>query len=185
MSSAPDITFRSAVAPFNILSGLPYVQTAPSGAVLPVLQGEFSDKMLFRIYNNFALNSGVASATNIKVTVYDGAGAGSHTCAILPVSHSWVCMVEYGYGENSVTSPDRFTSFVGSDLAIGGSSPCGSNYYVPEFGSDGSSIPQIRAFSSGNGMGYIEFQTYIRAENSGVPNQDYNFAVSMSYDWTP
>lgn len=185
MASQPDITFRDATSPYSLLSSLSYIQTAPSGDVLPVLSGQNSDRLFFRIYNNFALASGVASAVNVRLTVYDGIGSGSHTCSVLPVSQSWFRIQEYGYGENSVTSPDYFTAYLGSDTAIGGNNPCGGDTYTPEVGSDSLTFePKIRAYSNGNGMGYIEFSSYVSVPNSSiVQNQTYTFAVSISYEW--
>ncbi len=185
MASQPVLTFRNVTTPFSTISTLNYVQSAAGGNNLPVLQGQNSDPILFRIYNNFALSAGIASAINISITTYDGALVGSHTCALLAVSQSWIHIQEYGYGENSVTSNDYFTYYLGSDTAIGGSGPCGSDTYVPEAGSDGSSSAYIRAYSNTNGMGYIEFQTYAALPVSGVQNTTYNFAVSCYYEWVP
>lgn len=185
MASQPVLTIRDVLTPFGAISSLNYVQSAPGGNNLPILQGQNSNPVLFRIYNNFALSAGIATALNVHLTVYDGSGAGSHTCAFLPVSQAWIHVQEQGYGENSVTSPDRKTYYLGSDTAIGGSAPCGSSLYTPEKGSDGSATPQIRAYSSGNGMGYIEFQSTANLPISGVLNASYTFSVSMSYEWFP
>lgn len=184
MSTQPVLTLRDIVTPFNTVS-LNYVQSAAGGNNLPVLQGQNSNPILFRVYNNFALSAGIASAVNVSITTYDGSGSGSHTCALLPVSQSWVRIQEYGYGENSVASPDQFTSYLGSDTAIGGNTPCGTNTYTPEIGSDGSTTQnQIRAFSTGSGTGYIEFSTYAQIPDSSiVQNQLYNFAISVNYEW--
>ena len=183
LSSAPVLTFQNILTPFSVISSLNYVQSAPGGNNLPVLQGQTSNPILFRIYNNFALAAGIATAINIYLTVYDGVGVGSHTCAFLPVSQSWIHAQEYGYGENSVTSPDGLTTYLGTDTAIGGSGPCGSNQYAPEKGSDGSANAQIRAYSSGNGQGFIEFQTKAVLPTTGVLNTSYNFSISLYYEW--
>jgi hypothetical protein len=166
--------------------GQTYKQVTPGGSSVPVIAGENTVAIRFRIYNNFGLAAGIAPAENIALTVYDGAGSGSHTCAVLPVSQSWVHAQMYGFGENSVTSPDAFTYFLGENTAIGGSAPCGGNSYIPEEGSDGvSGSAKIRAYSNGNGMGYIEFSTYVSAPDAGVASAEYGFAFSLSYEWTP
>ena len=185
MSTQPVLTLRDIKSPFNVIS-INYVQSAAGGNNLPVLQGQVSDPVLFRIYNNFALAAGIASAVNVTLTIFDGAGAGSHTCALLPVSQSWVHIQEYGYGENSVPSPDLFTAYLGTDTAIGGNNPCGSDIYIPEVGSNGGTPfeHKIRAWNNGNGVGFIEFQSYAQVPNqSGIQNQTYNFAISIMYEW--
>jgi len=184
--NAPVLTFRQPTSPWSQLSTVSFAQSAPDGSTLPVLQGETSDKVKFRVYNNFALASNIASALNITLTTYDGVGAGSNTCATSPVSQSWVSIHMRGFGENSSTSPDLFTYFLGSTVAIGGSNPCGCNTYAPEFSSDGTigqvNSPYIRAYSSGNGMGYIEFETYLILPNT-VGATSYNFAINLAYEW--
>lgn len=186
MSTAPVLTLRNVTTPFSTISTISYVQSATGGNNLPVLQGQTSDTTLFRIYNNFALTAGIASAINIYLTVYDGATAGSHTCAVLPVSQSWIHILEHGFGENSVTSNDFLTNYYGTETSIGGNGPCGSDKYVPEYGSDGTTNARIRAYSNTNGMGYIEFQSRVAVPNtSSVQNASYNFAISLSYEWSP
>lgn len=183
MASQPIITFQNVTTPFSTISQLNYVQSAAGGNNLPVLQGQNSNKILFRIYNNFALATGIANAINVFLTTFDGSGVGSHTCMVSCVSQSWTHIQEYGYGENSVTSPDRLTAYLGADTAIGGNSPCGSDIYLPEYGSDGNNPSQIRAYSSGNGTGFIEFSTYESVPNTGILNTTYNFSISMFYEW--
>src|SRR5579872_7240488 len=178
MASQPVLTIQNVSSPFSSIPTLSYVQSAAGGNNLPVLQGQTSNPILFRLYNNFALAAGIASAQDIHITVYDGSLAGSHTCAFLPVSQSWVHIQEYGYGENSVTNPDQFTMYVGNDTAIGGNAPCGGNIYTPEYGSDGTTSPRIRAWSNTNGVGYIEFQTLAKLPTTGVINTSYTFSIS-------
>lgn len=122
-------------------------------------------------------------AQDIHITVFDGSGVGSHTCAFLPVSQSWVHLQEYGYGENSITSPDFFTYYLGTETPIGGNAPCGVNVYTPEYGSDGTTSPRIRAYSNQNGAGFIEFQTVAKLPTVGVLNTSYTFSISVSYEW--
>jgi hypothetical protein len=187
MTIAPIITYQTATNPSVPLGTIAYVQSSPGGDYLPVLQGETSNAVLFRIYNNFALTAGVASALNISLTIFDGVGVASHTCAMSAVAQSWIRMRMNGYGENSTTSPDRFTQYIGTDTAIGGTSPCGSNSYAPEKGSDGvaaviSNKAKIRAYNNTNGMGYIEFSTTALIPQTASSGAN-TFAISMSYEY--
>ena len=169
----------------NLISSLSYIQSAPDGYALPVDSGETSNPVYFRIYNNYALASGIANAYDVRVTTYDGVGPASRTCAVTPVSQSWVQVQMYGYGENSVDTPDRFTYFLGNLTAIGGNNPCGGNYYSPEAGSNGVASPAtIRAYSTNAGMGFIEIMSNGQVPTSGVTNTAYLFAVSVSFEWT-
>lgn len=173
----PDITVRQQTSPYSVLASIDYIQTAPSGETLPVLQGRDSDLLYFRIYNNFALNTGVADAVNVFLTTYDGAGVGSHTALQSITSQTWIHMLENGYGA-SVTTPGVFTSFIGSDTAIGG------NYsYSPEKASDGTGSSKIRAGSDNNGVGFIEFKSYARLPQE-VGQGLITFVVSINYEWT-
>lgn len=183
MATAPQLTFQDTLG--NVLSSISYIQTSPTGDTLPVNQGYNSNANLFRIYNNYALTAGIASALNVTLTTYDGIGAGSKTCMVTPVSQSWVHMQMYGYGENSTASTVPFTYYLGADTPIGGNTPCGTNIYSPERGSDGViGSDQIRAYSTGNGLGYIEFSTYTSLPYSGVVNASYVFAIVCQYDWS-
>lgn len=173
----PDITFRQSATPSTTIGLVTYQQTGPGGAVLPVLQGQDSDHQFFRVYNNWALNTGIADAINVFITTYDGAGSGSHTYSKALVSQTWIHMLENGYGANSVT-PGVFTSFVGSDTAIGG-----LFVYNPEKGSDGNALSRIRAGSNNNGVGFIEFQTYARVPSTAT-NNTTTFVISCGYEWT-
>lgn len=177
MATAPDLTFRGMSAPYTLLSALSYVQVKDSAIELPVLENEVSDAIALRIYNNWALNSSIASATNVQITVYDGVGAGSHTQSQLPASQSWLRVRQAGFGE-SIGTPGLFTSFIGSDTAIGGTSK-----YKLQLGSDGSVAPTIRAGAAQNGVGFAQVTTYLQLPASVPPGQ-YNFSISVSYDWT-
>lgn len=180
--NAPTVTFRDTSG--NLLTSVSYIQSALGQAVLPVLQGETSDSIYFRIYNNYGLLSNISQIYNIAITTYDGLGSGSKTCAISPVSQSWIHVQMYGYGENSTTTPDRFTYFLGTETAIGGNAPCGSNSYTPEAGSNGAgNAGIIRPFSTNNGMGYIEFVSNAQLPQSGVATTSYAFAIETVYDW--
>lgn len=177
MSTAPDITFRQDVSPYAPYPLITYSQTTPGGSGLPVLQGTDSDPLFFRIYNNFALNSGIANALNVFVTTYDGISTGSHTTFKAVVSQHWIHVLENGYGENSST-PGLYTMFVGSDTAIGG-----AFQYTLDKGSDGSSASIIRAYSTGSGCGFVELKSYARVPAS-ANNGTTTFAISCGYEWT-
>lgn len=179
MATAPDVTFQSRSAPYPNLASLNYAQSSIGGGNLPVLGGENSNTIYFRIYNNWARAAGVASMDNVKLTVFDDADPSSHTAAKSPVSQSWVRVYESGYGENSIT-PGLITAWVGDDTAIGRS---GIDSYAPEFGSDGSSTAHIRAGTDTNGVGFIEFATYMETPDQ-IGFFSWTFAVSIVYDWT-
>ena len=166
------------MSPNAILSALSYVQSTLGGNNLPVLQGENSNVVIFRIYNNFARSVGIASAVNVRITTFDGPGIGSHLTTKSIVNQWWIRVYENGYGENS-TPPGQYSRYIGNDTAVGGT----ANEYVPEFGSAGTSTPQIRAGSDTNGVGFIEIASYGELpDQTGMVNN--TFAVSVLYDWT-
>lgn len=174
-------SFQSNVAPYAMISAINYSQSALGGNNLPVAGGELSNLVYFRIYNNFNLAKSVATLYNISLTVFDGIGANSHTATQSPVSQSWVRIYETGFGENSLP-PGLYTQFLGQDTAIGRS---GVDNYIPEFSSDGTEVSgssYIRAGVNGNGVGFIEFATYVEMPDQ-VGFADYNFAISVIYDY--
>ena len=179
MSTAPVISIRSNQTPYAGLSGLAYVQSTLGGGNLPVLQGEVSNTLIFRVYNNFAKAAGIASAVNVRITTFDGVGVGSHLATKSVVNQEWIRVYENGYGENSV-APGQYTRYIGNDTPIGGA----GNEYVPEFGSDGTTNPRIRAGTDTNGVGFIEIASYAEMPDS-VGMATNTFAVSIIYDWTP
>lgn len=181
MLNAPTITFRSGSAPYNVISSLQYIQSALQGVALPVLGGENSNLVLFRIYNNWNMGGSVSSMDNVSLTVFDGADPSSHTATKSPVSQSWVRVYESGFGESKGT-PAIYTRYIGTDTAIGRS---GVDSYAPELGSDGTSNPRIRAGTDGNGVGFIEFYTYteLPEEELQVGFANYTMALSIVYDW--
>lgn len=179
MASAPDISFRSAASPYSLLTTISFVQSTLGTDNLPVLQSYNSLPVKIRIFNNWALNSSIATAMNVRITTYDGLGAGSHTAAQLPASQMWIRLYESGFGEQAVL-PGLFTALSGSDTAVGGT----SNLYYAQVGSDGSLTPQIRAGSTGAGLGFIEITTYAQIP-AAAPSGDYTFALTMTYEWTP
>jgi len=177
---APDITFRDATNPASVVSLLQYVQSTLGSDFLPILQGEQSSVVKFRIYNNYAGNVNIASAFNVNITVYDGSGAGSRTALKSPVFQSWLRVYETGFGENS-TPPGLYTAWAGSDTAIG-SGPAGLNLYYPEVGSDGLLSNQVRAGSGYSQVGFIELASYLQLPPS-VASASWNFSLSVSYEW--
>lgn len=160
-------------------SSLSFIQSKLGSGALPVLQGEESNPILFRIYNNFAANSGISDALNVAVTTYDGASTGSHTAFKPPVSQSWVHILENGFGENSTPIADLYTRYKGIDTPVGGA----GNLYRAQKGSDGAyGQSRIRA-SGGAGVGYIEYKTYATPKEDAV-GAIYSFVIAVSYEWT-
>lgn len=179
MSTAPIVEYRSASSPYAVIAALVYAQSALGGNNLPVLGGENSNLVFFRIYNNYSLTPSTATMDNVYITVFDDADANSHTALKSPVSQSWVRIYETGFGE-SVGVPGIYTQYSDDDTAIGRS---GIDRYVPFFGSDGSTNARIRAGTNGNGVGFIEFATYLQVPD-GAGFANYTMAVSIIYDWT-
>ena len=176
MATAPLLTFRDPANPANILSSISFAQSTLGTDFLPVVQGESSVPVKVRVYNNYILSTGIASAFNVNVTVYDGIGAGSHTAAQSVAAQSWIRVFESGFGENSTTM-NRYTAWQGSDTAIGG-----SNAYFAEVGSDGLFSDQIRAGTNQNGIGFIEFELYAQVPDL-AGSATYMFAFSVAYEW--
>lgn len=183
MASAPDLTFRSASTPYSLLNTLVYYQKHYFSGSLPVNQGEKSENLYFRIYNNYAKNSNLSAAYNVRIFAYDGASAVSHTAAKLPISQQWIHMLQNGFGENS-TPPGLYTYYRSDDYAIGGS----HNWMSAEVGSDGvyssTSTAVLRANSTGSGVGFLEFLSYASLPASTV-DATYNFAITADYYWIP
>lgn len=175
---APVVSFQSRSAPYPVITSLMYVQSALGGNNLPVLGGEVSNILYFRIYNNYAAGKNIATMENVQLTVFDGVGAGSHSGVKSVSQQSWIRIYESGFGENSLP-PGLYTQFLGQDTAIGKSA---LDIYVPEFGSDGSSVSRIRAGVDTNGVGFIEFATYVETPDQ-IGFYTYGFAVSILYDW--
>lgn len=176
----PIISFRSNSAPYSVISPISYVQSAIGGNNLPVKEGENSNLAYFRIYNNFNASAGIGDMYNVAITVFDGMGIASHTANQSPTAQSWLRIYETGFGE-STTAPGAYTQWMGQDTAIGRS---GIDLYIPEYGSDGTVIPYIRAGSDTNGVGFIEFATYAQIP-AGAGFATYALAISLFYDWTP
>ena len=179
MPLPPDLSFRDYQNGFGILSAVNFIQSKAGSGALPVLMGEESNPVLFRIYNNFALNMGIEPALNVAITTYDGLGIGSHTANTLPVSQSWLHVLEHGFGQNSTILKDLYTRFDGIDTAVGG-----SNKYYAQKGSDGSyGVSDIFAGNPMNGAGYIEYKSYCTVPE-GTPGDLYAFVISVSYEYT-
>lgn len=178
MSSAPIPSFHSRSAPYSVILSLSYVQSSIGGNNLPVLGGESSNLVFFRVYNNYTQSVGIAEMDNVYITAFDDADPNSHTATKSPVSQSWVRVYETGFGEDA-TPPGLYTGYIGEDTAIGRS---GADQYVPEYGSDGTTTPRIRAGTDKNGVGFIEFASYLEVP-TGVGFATYSFALSIVYDW--
>lgn len=177
--NSPIVTFQSQSAPYAVISGINYVQSTLGGNNLPVKEGENSDRIIFRVYNNFGLASNIATMFNVKFTTFDGVGTGSHTATKSPVSQSWVRIYETGFGESTI-APGAYTEYIDVDTAIGRS---GVDSYIPIYGSDGGSSPYIRAGADTNGVGFLELATYAQIP-SGAGFADYTLAISIDYQWT-
>ncbi len=175
----PIVVFTSQSAPYGTLVSLSYVQSSVGGNYLPVKEGENSNIVSFRIYNNFNSSGSVATMNNISLTTYDGVGAGSHTAMQSPVSQSWVRIYETGFGESQLSPGGGYSHYKDEDTAIGRS---GIDSYIPAYGSDGSVNPYIRAGTNGNGTGFIEFATYAQVP-SGAGFANYSLAISVNYYW--
>jgi hypothetical protein len=171
----PDLSFRSNVVPYNALNSLNFVQTAPSGAILPVRAGEQSNEVAFRIYNNYQLLTGIPTATNIEITVFDDVGV--TTAAKSVASQQWVKMYQSGFGESSGT-PGLYTYWISDEYAIGGK----TNVFIPQKGSNGSLFPEIRAGSDTNGCGFIEVHAYAEVPSSAI-TQTTVFAIAVNYEY--
>lgn len=185
MAIQPDITFRDAVNPSSVLGALSYVMSTLGSNFLPVISGRNSLPVKLRLYNNWALNVGIAVAMNANLTVYDGAGSGSHTALKAPVSQSWVRVYESGFGESVGANPG-ITAFAGSQTAVGGAASHGAfyNVYPIEVGSDGLYDGQIRAGSNTNGTGFVEITSYVNVPLS-APTNSWNFVMTLNYQWVP
>lgn len=179
MATAPDITFRSVSSPYSVLTAIAFVQSTLGTDNLPVLQSYNSVPVKIRIANNWALGTGIATAMNVRLTTYDGIGAGSHTASQLPASQMWIRVYQSGFGEEAIL-PGLLTALPGSDTAIGGA----GNLYYTQAGSDGSGASQIRAGSGGAGVGFVEITAYAQIPAT-APAGDYTFALTMTYEWTP
>jgi hypothetical protein len=177
MSTRPDITFRSAEPPFDLIQSVTYVTTHYSES-LPTLAGDIdgSDHIKFRIYNNWAAVAGVADAINCEVTVYDGVGI--PTAATSAASSLWTQVWETMFGESVPASYYVYTAFDGFKTPVGG-----VNTYVVESGSDGSLDPVIRAGSANNGFGFVEFESNMEPP-LGVVAGDYQYAIALNFQWS-
>jgi hypothetical protein len=178
MVNVPIVTFRSRNSPYGVISSLLYAQSALGGNNLPVLGDENSNVVYFRVYNNYARQAGIETMDNVYLTVFDGADPSSHTSAKSVTNQSWMRVYETGFGEGA-TTPGVYTAWVGEDTPIGRADV---DQYTPERGSDGSVLPQIRAGTDTNGVGFIEFASYLEVpKDAGFAS--YTFAISIIYEW--
>jgi hypothetical protein len=175
--TAPDLTFRATTSPYDTISSFTFIQSGPGGIQLPVLQNEQSDYIYFRVYNNFALNTDIADAINVFLTVFDGLGPASKNSFGTVTSQAWIRASLTGYGESTGT-PGLYTQYPGEEIRLG-------NWIVlqPEKGSNGVlNSPKIRAGSNNNGVGFVEFKIYAKLPNT-VVSGNYQFAISVGYDY--
>lgn len=173
----PDLTFNLCVAPYLPVTSLKFHQTNRDGKVYPVKEGELSDEIAFRIYNNLALNSNVSTASNLRITTYDGMGISSMTAGQSVTSQKWLRVYEQLYGESTPSGLYKFTTYIDTDTAIGGS----TSRYTPKYGSN--KLPNgIRAGDDTNGYGFIELNSYLEVP-SGTGMGDYNFVLTIEYDY--
>jgi hypothetical protein len=172
----PDITIREKESPHSVISEFNFIQSK-DGEEFPVLRGERSDSLFFRIYNNWVLNEGVQTALNINVNIFDGMGLESHTADKEIVSRKCIHCLMNGFGEDSET-PGLLSKFKGEDTAIGG-----SGKYYPELGSDGSQESIIRAGSDENGVGFIEMEIYASIPED-ISAGDIDFTMVVEYEWS-
>lgn len=176
MPTPPDISIRQKDSPYDVVSSLSYFQSKIGSGALPVLQGEVSDPLLFRIYNNFALNAGIEDALNVQITVYDGAGSGSHTFLNSPASLSWLHVLENGFGESTTVVNDPLTKYTGQDTPVGGSS-----VYIPEKGSAGTfGTPTITG--SNSKAGFVQLKTYLTPP-ANIVGDIYYFVITVLYEY--
>jgi hypothetical protein len=84
---------------------------------------------------------------------------------------------QWGFGE-STTIPGLLTFYEGSMYCVGGS----GYYAVPERTSDGRHGNELRAGSNGNGVGFIEWSSFMRIPE-GAPAGIHNFAITVHYEY--
>ena len=176
---APILTFTQTSNPFTTLSSFNFMQSKLGSGALPILQGEMSVPLSFRLYNNFNRAVGVVAAMNVQITTYDGAGTISHTALTPPISQSWIRILQTGFGQNSTPIADLYTKYSGIDTAIGGN----QGYYAQKGSSGDYGNPLINAGVDGNGVGYIEYQMYAQVPDVATSG-DYNFVIGVSYSYT-
>lgn len=164
-NDAVTVSFRNATSPYDVLTSPSFVKTAPNGDVLPVKEGETSDTLHFRVYNNFGLSANIGTMTNVKVTVFSD-----------PRAQAWIKICQTGYGQGAV-APGAYSQVVDEPTAIGNS---GISTYSPVLGSDGTTSPHILAGTDTNGCGFIEFAVYIEVP-SGEAFANFPFSIAVEY----
>lgn len=189
--NAPVITFRTNSSPWSVVSTLTYQQTKDTltGISFPVLAGESSDFVSFRIYNNFGLASNIADAYNVTITTFDD-NSGSNASTKSVVFQDWLVVRETRVGEGA-SAPGSITDiFAQPPVPIGAS----STYSLP-YASSGSGAAfnlangfpvgpsTIRAGSSNGGCGFAEIQSYLQVPVIAAAQQ-ISFAIVAQYDWT-
>ncbi len=176
---APQITFNSGSSPYDQIGTINYIKTIEkTGVILPVKEGEQSDDILFRVYNNWALTANIANALNVSIGVYDNQNLDASSIAI---TQNWVSVYESGYGENSI-QPGIYTFYPGQSGIINPLAIGASNEYTILKGSDGSSAAVINAGTNNNGLGFAEITSYVSVP-SNANFQTINFAIVLSYEF--
>ena len=157
-------------------SPLPYSTTIATESQLPVLVGEPSDHITFRVYNNYGCLPYIPQIYNVQIQTFDTINLTSQSTQ--PVMQNWLHLQQTGFGENSI-SPAQYTAYYeATDTAVGGS----TSSYIPSWGSSGGSTALINA---GSGCGMLEFDSYISIPiNASVNNSNYGMVLGIIFDWT-
>ena len=172
----PVITFRTATFPYGLLpSPFIYSETIANQSGLPILAGDNSDSMKFRIYNNFGLQANTSTAYNLTVTTYDSS---SHSSTIPLVTQEWVSLQENGYGLNS-TVANVFTLYQDTATFVGGV----NNQKTFAVGADGGMSSNIPAGLGRVGCGFIEVNTFAWVP-LGQSTQVYSAVLTATFDWS-
>lgn len=175
-NSQPIITFRESIFPYNLIpSPFIYSETIANQSGLPILSGDYSDMITFRIYNNFGLQQDIGTAYNLSVTTYDNT---SHYGSSPLVTQEWVSLQENGYGQNSTTA-NVFTFYQDSLVFVGGA----SNVKSFTIGADGSFGSNISAGSNRDGCGFIEVKTFCWIP-AGTSTGIWSAVLTANFDWT-
>lgn len=171
----PSISFRTAYFPYGLLaSPFIYSKTIANQSGLPVLAGDTSDILQFRIYNNYELYLDISTAYNLTVTTYDNI---EHSAITPLVTQQWVSLQENGFGINSTTA-NMFTAYQDSPVFVGGD----NNQKAFTVGADSTIGSNIPAGPDRNGCGFIEVNTYCSVP-LGQSTQIYSAVITVIYDW--
>ena len=92
MALPPILTFRETEDPWDEISLFQYKQRKDDLEDLPVLKGEDSDKISFRLYNNFDQAPDVATAMNVEIS--------TEPTGTPLVDDRWFYIRQTGFGES-------------------------------------------------------------------------------------